>query len=131
MSIIDPVADALIQIKNAEFASKKACTVRPASKFIGEVLRVAKESGYISGYEQKELAKGVLAFDVRLNGKINTFKAVKPRYAVKKENYEKYEKRYLPARDVGALIVSTSQGVMTHRQAKEKGVGGRIIAFIY
>ena len=131
MSMIDPVADALIQIKNAEFASKTECTIKPASKFVGEVLRVAKENGYITDFSKEEEKKGIDKYTVKLNGKINTFKAVKPRYAVKKENYEKYEKRYLPARDVGVLIVSTSQGLMTHRQAKEKSIGGRIIAFIY
>ncbi len=131
MSMTDPVADALIQIKNAEFSSKAECTIKPASKFIGEVLKVAKENGYILDFSQEEVKKGISIFNVKLSGKINTFKAVKPRYAVKKENYEKYEKRYLPARDVGLLIVSTSQGVMTHRQAKLKGLGGRIVAFIY
>ena len=131
MSMIDPVADALVQIKNAEFVSKKECTINHASKFIGEVLKVAKESGYINNFEKQEPKKGMIAYNVTLNGKINTIKAIKPRHAVKKESYEKYEKRFLPARDVGILIVSTPQGLMTHRQAKEKGVGGRLVAFIY
>jgi small subunit ribosomal protein S8 len=121
----------LIQIKNAEFVSKKDCTITPASKFIGDILKVAKESGYISDFEKQEPKKGMISYKVQLNGKINTILAIKPRYAVKRENYEKYEKRYLPARDVGILVVSTPQGLMTHRQAKEKGVGGRLIAFIY
>ena len=131
MSMIDPVADAMIQIKNAEFVSKKECTIAQASKFIGEILKVVKESGYINDFEKKEIKKGIIAYNVKLNGKINTIRAIKPRHAVKKENYEKYEKRYLPARDVGVIIVSTPQGLMTHRQAKQKGVGGRLVAFIY
>jgi len=45
--------------------------------------------------------------------------------------YEKWEKRFLPAFDFGLLIVSTSQGVMTHKEAREKGIGGRLIAYVY
>ncbi len=131
MSMIDPVADALVQIKNAEFVSKRECTITPASKFVGEILRVAKESGYINDFEKQEPKKGIISYNVKLNGKINTIRAIKPRYAVKRENYEKYEKRYLPARDVGVIIVSTPNGLMTHRQAKQKELGGRLIAFIY
>ncbi len=61
----------------------------------------------------------------------NECKAIKPRYAVKKNRFEVYEKRYLPARDVGILIVSTPAGLLTHKQAKEKGIGGRLVAFVY
>jgi small subunit ribosomal protein S8 len=130
MSMMDPITDALTRIKNAEFTSKKECEVRPASKFLGELLKVAKENDYIESFKEKKEGK-IAAYTIKLNGKINTFKGIKPRYAVKKDNYEKYEKRYLPARDVGIIIVSTSQGVMTHNEAKKKGIGGRLVAYIY
>lgn len=129
MSMIDPITDALTKIRNAGAASKKECTIKPASKFLGEILKVAKENEYIKEYEM--MNEKDLSYKVELNGKINTIKGIKPRYAVKKDNYEKYEKRYLPARDVGILIVSTSKGVMTHTQAKKEDIGGRLIAFIY
>jgi small subunit ribosomal protein S8 len=130
MSLVDPVVEALTKIRNAEAASKKDCSLRPASKFLGEVLRVAKENEYIEEYKMNE-NKGILSYDVKLSGKMNTCKAIRPRHAVKKANFEKFEKRYLPARDVGLLVVSTPAGVMTHREAKEKGLGGRLIAFMY
>ncbi|MFB6198338.1 MAG: 30S ribosomal protein S8, partial [Halobacteriaceae archaeon] len=44
---------------------------------------------------------------------------------------EKWEKQYLPARDYGALVVTTSQGVMSHYEAREQGVGGQVIAYVY
>jgi len=50
---------------------------------------------------------------------------------VQKGNYEKFEKRYLPAKDFGMIIVSTNQGIMTHIEAKEKGLGGRLLAYVY
>jgi small subunit ribosomal protein S8 len=130
MSMNDPITDALTKIRNAEAASKRACSIKPASKFLGEVLKVAKENEYIEEFKMNE-DKGIISFEVTLNGKLNTCKGIKPRYAVKRSNFEKYEKRYLPARDVGLLVVSTPQGVMSHTQAKTKGLGGRLIAFMY
>jgi len=130
MSMNDPIVDALTKVRNAEAASKKECSIKPASKFLGEILRVAKENEYIEEFKQTDDA-GIITYNITLNGKMNTCKAVKPRYAVKRNGFEKYEKRYLPARDVGLLVVSTPSGVMTHTQAKDKGLGGRLIAFMY
>ena len=47
------------------------------------------------------------------------------------DDLEDWEKRFLPSRDVGIMVVSTSQGVMAHREAEEKNLGGRLLAFIY
>jgi len=130
MSLVDPIVESLTKIRNAETASKKECKLSPASKFLGEVLRVAKENEYIDDFKMNE-NRGIVTYDVKLNGKMNTCKAIRPRHAVKKTEFEKFEKRYLPARDVGLLVVSTPTGVMTHREAKSKGLGGRLIAFMY
>lgn len=130
MTMIDPVAEALTKMRNAETASKKECHLKPASNFLGEVLKIAKENEYIESFDKKD-EKGIISYTVRLNGKMNYCKAIKPRYAVKRDEFEKYEKRYLPARDVGLIIVSTPQGLMTHSQAKAKKLGGRLIAFMY
>ncbi|MFH1257193.1 MAG: 30S ribosomal protein S8 [Candidatus Diapherotrites archaeon] len=130
MTLVDPIADALVNIKNHENASKKLCIVRPAAKLLGEILRVMQEQGYISTYEFVDDGREGL-YKINLMGKINECKAIKPRYAVRKNEFERYEKRYLPAKDVGSLIVSTPRGVMTHNGAKEKEIGGRLIAYIY
>jgi len=127
---MDPIVDALTKIRNAENASKSELTIKPASNFLGDVLNIAKTNGYIEGYAKKD-ENGIIEITVKLNGKMNECKAIKPRYAVRKTEFEKYEKRYLPARDVGLLVVSTSSGLMTHTQAKSKGLGGRLVAFMY
>ena len=57
--------------------------------------------------------------------------AIKPRFSVKIREMERYEARYLPAKDFGIIIVSTPSGVMTHKQAKEALTGGKLIAYIY
>ncbi len=126
----DPVVDALVAIKNSDSAAKRECIVRPASKLLGAVLRVMQQNGYISNFEFIDDGRDG-TFKVQLLGKINNSKAIKPRYAVKKDEFEKFEKRFLPARDIGILIVSTPKGVLTHREAKENGTGGRLLAFIY
>lgn len=130
MSLVDPIADALIAIKNSDHASKKECKYRPASKLLGEILKVMQEKGYISSFEFIEDGRDGM-YKVGLLGKINECRAIKPRHAVKKNKFEKFEKRYLPARDVGIIVVSTPQGVLTHKDAKGKGLGGRLIAYIY
>jgi small subunit ribosomal protein S8 len=130
MSQTDTIADALTRIKNSETASHKEIVLMPASKLLGEILDVMKAKGYVGEIEQiKERHKQM--YKVQLMGKINQVAAIKPRYAVKKNNFEKYEKRYLPARDIGTIIVSTSQGVMSHTETKEKSIGGRLLAYVY
>ena len=129
MSLNDPMANALNGINNAEMASKQTCTLNH-SKFLENVLVLLKKEGYVKQYKVME-RKPVKQIVVYLGGRINKCKAVKPRYPVKKQDYEKFEKSYLISRDVGVLIVSTTEGVMSHREAKEKGLGGRVVGFIY
>ena len=130
MSLVDPIADALVNIKNNESASKKTCIFKPASKLIKEILRVMKQHGYVINYEMIEDGRQGMV-RVELNGKINVCRAIKPRYAVKKNGFDKYEKQFLPSKDVGILIVSTPKGVFSHNEAKKQGVGGRLLAFVY
>jgi len=126
----DPIADALIALKNSDAAAKRECIFRPASKLLGEILRVMQKEGYLNSFEFIDDGRDG-SYRIELLGKINNCRAIKPRYAVKKSEFERYEKRYLPARDVGTLIVTTPKGVLTHREAKEKGIGGKLLAFIY
>jgi small subunit ribosomal protein S8 len=50
---------------------------------------------------------------------------------VKKDEYEKWEQQYLPSKDIGILMVTTSQGVMSHKEAKTKGLGGKLLGYVY
>ncbi len=126
----DPLANAMIAMKNAEMVGKREIIIKPASKLIGKVLKIMQEYGYIGEYEFIDDGRSG-KFRVKLIGKINDCKAIKPRFKVKKTEYEKYEKRFLPARGFGILIVSTDRGVMTHYEAKRLGIGGRLIAYVW
>ncbi|MCR4368418.1 MAG: 30S ribosomal protein S8 [archaeon] len=130
MSRNDPIADALVNIKNNENAAKKTVVIRPASRLLKEILKIMQQKGYIGTFEFVDDGREGL-FKIELLGKINECRAVKPRYAVKKDEFEKFEKRYLPSYDVGTIIVSTPQGVLTHVEAKEKEIGGRLLAYVY
>jgi small subunit ribosomal protein S8 len=126
----DPLASALSGIDNAERVGHLTQTVQPASNVIGSVLEVFYDRGYIDGFQFVDDSKAG-TFEVELKGAINRCGAVKPRYAAKANEFEKWEKRYLPARDYGTLVVTTSQGIMSHYEARDAGIGGQVIAYVY
>lgn len=128
--LIDPLADALSNMKNNERAGDLECTIKPASKIIGNILKVMKEEGYIQEFEFIDDNRAG-KFRVKLLGKINNCGVIRPRFPVGKGEFEKYEKRFLPARGFGILILTTPKGIITHSEAREKGVGGRLLAFVY
>jgi len=128
--LLDPLADALSTIKNAEMTGKPDCTLRPASKLIGNVLKVMKEIGYIGDFEFIDDGKSGI-FKVQLKGKINKCGVIRPRHAVKNTDFEKWEKRYLPAKGFGSIILTTPDGVMTHSEARDNGIGGELLAYVY
>lgn len=121
----DTVADALNQMINLKKAGKMELELHKSSKLLLSVLAIAKLHGYVKSYsiENKKL-KVVLA-------KLHGCGAIKPRYAVRVDEIERYISRYLPAKNIGILIVSTSQGLMTHQTAIEKNLGGSLVAYIY
>jgi len=126
----DPLANVLSYINNHEKLGRKEITLGNNSKFIRQVLSILNENGYLGEYSELEDGKGKLLL-INLIGSINKVGVIKPRFNVKKDNYEKFEKRYLPAKDFGIMVVSTSKGLMTHVQAKENGLGGRLVCYCY
>lgn len=120
----DIVANALNCIMNAKKVGKTTCTVH-SSKLLIAVLNIMKKEGYITNYK-KENNTVTIEFE-----KINECKAIKPRFNVAIADFDRYIKRFLPARDFGFLIVSTSKGLMTHKEAIEKNIGGSLIAYCF
>jgi small subunit ribosomal protein S8 len=125
----DTLADALSTVKNAERIGKKECITR-ASKVIKAVLQVMQGSSYIGSFEFIDDGKSG-KFKIELKGKIIDTNAIKPRFSVKTGEFEKWEKRYLPGKAFGLLILSTPKGVMDHNKAKQLNVGGKLLAFVY
>lgn len=126
----DNLANVLSAIGNHEKVAKQKLVTNCNSTVVQRVLDVLKTEGYVDGYDVAENGKsGQLT--VSLSAKINKVGAIKPRFAVKANGFTKFEKRYLPAQGFGVLVVSTPKGIMSHDQAKEKSLGGKLLAYCY
>ena len=126
----DPLADAMSLILNCEAIGRLDCTIRPVSKVIRELLKVMKENNYIADFKEVEDGRGNY-IQMTLNGSINKCGVIKPRYSCQNKEFEKFEKRYLPAKDMGIIFVSTPKGIITHMEAKNKKTGGKLLAYCY
>jgi len=91
---------------------------------------VMQKHNYIGSFEFIADGRQGL-FKIELIGKINKSRAVRPRFPVKKGEYEKWEERYLPAKDIGLLIISTPKGVMSQKEAEHSGSGGRLLGYVF
>ncbi|MEK6741681.1 MAG: 30S ribosomal protein S8 [Nanoarchaeota archaeon] len=123
----DILADAMNGIRNAKRARKDSVKLIRVSKLLVEVLKIMKLKGIIKKYKIDTKGQSV---EVSL-GEFSECKVIKPRFSVKKDQIEKYRRRYLPARNVGTVVISTGKGLMTHEEAVEKGIGGSLIAYFY
>lgn len=129
-SMMDALANGLTTVINNEMRNKHECVISPSSKLLGRVLRVMQLNGYIGEFEFIDDGRSG-KFKVQLLGRINKCGAIRPRFPVKVDEFEEWEKRFLPSREVGILVVSTPKGVLSHKEAKEKSIGGRLLAFAY
>ncbi len=123
----DIVADALNMMRNAKRAGEETIEVKKISNLLIEVLKIMKQKDAIKKYKIDSKNKSV---EITI-GDISECKAIKPRFTVKKDGIEKYERRYLPARGIGTMIISTNKGLITHEEAKEEDIGGCLIAYFY
>ena len=130
MTMMDTLSSGLTTIMNTEMRNKRDCVISPDSKLLGRVLRVLQLNGYIGEFEFIEDGR-TGKFKVQLLGRVNKCGAIKPRYSVGADGFENWEKTYLPAREMGLLVVSTPFGVVSHKEARQKNVGGRLLAFVY
>ncbi|MEM3791192.1 MAG: 30S ribosomal protein S8 [Candidatus Micrarchaeaceae archaeon] len=125
----DLLSDSMNKIKIYEMRGIGEC-VLPSTKIIRGVLEVLKNNGYVDSYEEFKDGK-FTKLRVKLAKKINEIGTIKPRYAVRIDEYQKFESQYIPSKDFGLLIVSTPKGIMSNREAKEKHVGGKLLAYVY
>ena len=130
MTLLDPLADTMANIYNSELVGKSEVVVSTASSLIERVLHVMQSKGYIGEFEKIDDGKAG-RIRIQLMGRTNKCGVIKPRFPVKRDGFEKFEKRFLPAYNYGILIVTTPDGVMTHDEAKSRGIGGRLLAYVY
>jgi small subunit ribosomal protein S8 len=117
-------------LKNAADCGKSECVIEPASKLLGAMFRTMQEAGYLGGFEFIDDGRGG-QFRVHLNGRINKCGSISPRYSVPLSELEYWEMQFLPGKNFGLLILSTSRGVMSHEQARKEGIGGELLGYAY
>lgn len=125
----DLLADVFSAIKNAEAVGNRE-TVVESSNLVKNLLEVLKGKGYIKGYEVLP-ENNYHKFKVKLNGKINELKVVKPRLSFSKGEIIKFKFRFLPGENVGHLLVSTPKEAITTDRDIEGKEGGIIVGFVY
>ena len=130
MSLNDPLSNALSLILIDEKSGRNESTIKPSSKIIRKVLEVMKNNNYVGDFEEIKDGRGNM-IKLNLLGNINKCGVIKPRYSVKNDEFEKFEERYLLARGMGILIVSTPSGIIVHDEAKKKNIGGKLLAYCY
>ena len=86
-----------------------------------------KQEGAIKKYKINSKEKSI---EITI-GELFECKAIKPRFSVNKDQIEKYRRRYLPARNLGIMIISTNKGLVTHEEAQKEQIGGCLIAYFY
>ena len=131
MVMTDPIADMLTRIRNANQMKKETVDI-PASKLKQQVLEVLKQEGYIIGYM---VVKGNPADYIRVSLKyLQNERVVKGLKRISKPGLRVYAKSgEIPKvlNGLGIAIISTSNGIMTDREARKQNVGGEILAYVW
>lgn len=129
VDVMDRFADAVNKIKTNERIGRMECRLY-STKLLKNVLDVMKREGYINDFEEYQ-EKRIKMVKVMLSNKINSIGVIKPRYSIQNDTIQKYESRYIPSKDFGILLLTTPQGIMTNREARDKNIGGRLLAYVY
>ncbi|MGB9169702.1 MAG: 30S ribosomal protein S8 [Nitrososphaeraceae archaeon] len=130
MPALNVVSNLFTTLYNNEARRKKECLVSPSSKFASEILRVLQKYRFIGEFEQIDDNR-MGKFKIQLLAKINKCGIITPRYNLKKDEFLNWERQFLPAYNVGLLLVSTSKGIMSHHDAQIQGLGGVLIGYVY
>ena len=124
----DIVADALNHIMNVKRIGKKEVEIKQISNLLIKLLEMMKEIGHINFkiISDKKKPKAIVKIL-----KLNECHAIKPRFTIGVKDIDKYLRRFLPSRNFGTLVISTSKGLMDQKDVYENKLGGSLIAYFY
>ena len=129
--VTDPIADMLTRIRNAKAMRYKEVEV-PASKIKIEIARILKEEGYINDYKvKKNNIQDILVLSLKYVDKERVITGLKRISKPGLRVYVKAEEVPSVLNGLGIAIISTSQGVMTDKDARAKSLGGEVLAYIW
>lgn len=130
--LTDPISDYLTRIRNALQAEHEAVEI-PSSRLKREMTRILKEQGYITDFEVAQGEKGEVV-RVTLRYTEDRDPVISGMERISRPG----RRRYVPSQEVprvlggmGTAIVSTSSGVMTGHEARKRGVGGEVVAYVW
>lgn len=132
MTMTDPIADMLTRVRNANSAHHDEVTM-PFSKLKGHIAEILESEGYIAGWEVADAAVGK-ALTIRLKYGPNRERSIAGLRRISKPGLRVYAKSTNIPRVLGGLgiaIISTSSGLLTDKQASNKGVGGEVLAYVW
>ena len=129
----DPIADYLTRIRNAVMAKHRIVEI-PASNIKMNITRILKDQGYILNFKFEEDDKqGKIKIALKYHPETKT-SAIKEIQRISRPGLRKYSgKGNIPRvlNGLGVAILSTSRGVMTDKEAREQGIGGEILCYVY
>ncbi|MBV7440643.1 30S ribosomal protein S8 [Weeksellaceae bacterium TAE3-ERU29] len=129
----DPISDFLTRIRNAMMAGHKLVEI-PASNMRKDITKILFDQGYILNYKfVEEGYQGMIKIALKYDKKTNT-PAIRKIVRISKPGLRKYSSsKELPRvlNGLGIAIVSTSNGVMTDKQARQNNVGGEVLCYVY
>jgi small subunit ribosomal protein S8 len=128
----DPIADYLTRIRNALGSGHDEVTI-PASRLKEEMSRILKEQGYITDFVRKPAQVGE-EIEIRLKYTEDRLPVIAGLERISRPGRRRYvDRKQVPRVDggTGTAIVSTSAGVMTGHEAKQRGVGGEVVAYVW
>lgn len=132
MTMTDPIADMLSRVRNANNAHHDAVSM-PSSKLKVNIAEILKSEGYIADYKVEDAKVGkTLTLDLKYGP--NRQRSIEGVRRVSKPGLRVYAKSTNLPQVLGGLgvaIISTSHGLLTDRQATEKGVGGEVLAYVW
>lgn len=130
--LTDPIADMLTRIRNANRAMHDSASM-PTSRLKEEIARLLKEEGYIKDYRVVE-GEPFSTLVIELKFGRNRERVITDLKRISKPGRRVYARKDRLPRVLGGLgtaILSTSTGIITSRQAAERGIGGEVIAFVW
>lgn len=132
MAISDPIADLLTRIRNANMAKQPSVSV-PASNVKKKIVEILQEEGYIGSFEVEEDGKqGIIKIELKYsNDKERVITGLK---RISKPGLRVYAQKADIPKVLGGLgmaIISTSNGILTDKQARRLGVGGEVICYVW
>lgn len=132
MTINDPIADMLTRIRNAGMARQHE-TSMPSTKILVAIAKILQQEGYIEGFHVEE-RRPVSVLKIELKYGSNRSHAIREVKRVSKPGLRVYAgKTELPQvrSGLGISIVSTSQGVLSGREARHRGIGGEVLCTVW